>query len=98
MRTDDAPEDFPEERVIVREIVRREDSGGIRRMGEALCVALILALGGAVWLLRESVAVLQASHAFLEKTNDKQDTRLDRLEGRSFRGGVPQELDDDTKQ
>jgi hypothetical protein len=98
MRDDDAPEDFPEERVIVREVIRREDSGGLRRMGEALCVALILALGGAVWLLRESVAVLQVSHAFLEKNDGKQDTRLDRLEGRSFRGGIPQELDDDAKQ
>ncbi len=95
---EDAPDDYAEEKVVIREIVRREDGSALRRMGEALCVALILALGGAVWLLRESVAVLQASHAFLEKTNDRQDTRLDRLEGRSFRGGIPQELDDDPKQ
>jgi hypothetical protein len=92
---EDAPDDYAEEKVVIREIVRREDGGALRRMGEALCVALILALGGAVWLLRESVAVLQVSHAFLEKNDGKQDTRLDRLEGRSFRGGIPQELDDE---
>lgn len=92
---DDAPDDYEQPREIIREIVRREDSGTMRRVTEAVCIALIVALGGAVWLLRESVAILQTSYAFLEKNDGKQDNRLDRLEGRNFRGGAPQELDDE---
>lgn len=70
-----------------------ENGKSARRVAEALVIAAIMGLGGSVWLLRESVAVLQSSQAFLQKQIDRVDSRQDRtaekvdqMSGRVMRG------------
>lgn len=81
---DDPPSDYPEERVVVREIIRSEkgDGGREKRLVDAILVAAIGALGWALWNLNATVAVLQSANTY-------QDRRLDQLEGKSFRGAPP---------
>lgn len=71
----------------------RNENGSSRRIAEALVIAALIGLGGSVWLLRESVAVLQASQAFLQKQIDRIDIRQERdsdklneIQGRVLRG------------
>lgn len=70
-----------------------ENGKSARRIAEALVIAALIGLGTSVWLLRESVAVLQTSQAFLQKQIDKMDERQDRaserlneMSGRVMRG------------
>lgn len=70
---------------------RSENNGSARRIAEALVIGALLALGGSVWLLRESVAVLQATQKqfqdFTQMNIADIKSRQDRMEGRIFRGG-----------
>lgn len=65
----------------------RTDGGGNKRIQEALIIAAIIALIGAVWTLRESVAVLRTAQDFQQRQIDRLDRRQDTLEGRIVRGG-----------
>ena len=71
----------------------RANGQSARRVAEALVIAALIGLGGSVWLLRESVAVLQTSQAFLQRQIEKIDERQDRtaervneMSGRVMRG------------
>ena len=64
-----------------------------RRIAEALVVSALLGLGASVWLLRESVAVLQTSQAFLQRQMETLDERqvrtaerVNEMSGRVMRG------------
>lgn len=82
MTVERGPSDYPEDRVIVREIIRTERQDPRRDyIYNALIVAAIVALTGALWTLKASVATLQTSDGY-------QNQRLDRLEAPRFRGGA----------
>lgn len=67
--------------------VRNDNNGSARRILEGLIVAAILGLCASVWLLRETVAVVQVSQEFMQRQVDKIERRQDSLEGKITRGG-----------
>jgi hypothetical protein len=83
---DDLPDfDAPDERVVIREIVRVERNNSREHIYSNLIVAAIVALIGAVWVLTMNVAKLMEWRVSTDRWMDKVEERLgsDRVSPRS---------------
>ncbi len=66
--------------------IRKSGDGGYKRIQEALVIAAILALIGAVWNLTQTAATLQTAQQYQQREIDRLDRRQDTLEGKLTRG------------